>query len=129
VETNPDVCPSCLGGGGGADSCNCVVPAVNFAPLTSLPCSESFPCGVFTWLATTLSIFNVGADAPIIAPHVPAVDLAYTVDLEPFSPYMAMIRTLVSWVLWIGAIWYVGTRLLGFTAGGDVSEAADDAYE
>jgi hypothetical protein len=46
--------------------------------------------------------------------------------LEPFNDYMALIRTMISWALWIGAVWFIGTRMLGFTAGGDLSEAADD---
>jgi GH24 family phage-related lysozyme (muramidase) len=39
---------------------------------------------------------------------------------------MSTIRTLISFALWIGAIWLLASRLLRFDAGGDLTEAADD---
>jgi hypothetical protein len=61
-----------------------------------------------------------------LSTFVPGFSAHYAFDLTYFDTYMATIRTLISFALWVGAIWYVGSALLGFRAGGDVSDAADE---
>lgn len=122
--------PGAPGGGGGGPSCNCPTNALNLDPITSQSYGDSFPFGVFTMAAGIIGAFNVSPDAPSWTFDLSNVHLTegdYAVDLQAFDPYMAIIRTLISWVLWIGAIWWLGTRLLGFKAGGDPQEAVDDA--
>jgi hypothetical protein len=43
--------------------------------------------------------------------------------------YTSIIRTLISWVLWIGAVYWLAVNLLGFRGGGDPSQAADEALD
>jgi hypothetical protein len=42
---------------------------------------------------------------------------------------MAIIRSLISVALWVGAVYFLASRLLGFTAGGDPAAAADEALD
>jgi hypothetical protein len=124
IEVNPHDFPPVDGGAGGG-SCDC--PPIDLTPLTTTHASDKFPFGVFSYFGTVLGWFNV-------TPVPPGFDIAvtavggdhYTGNLAAFSPYMAIVRTLLSWVMWIGAIWFVATRMLGFTSSGDVGEAADD---
>ena len=48
-------------------------------------------------------------------------------DLGFFDTYMSTIRTLLAWLLWIGAVWYVGTSFLGIRGTGDPGGAIDEA--
>ena len=52
----------------------------------------------------------------------------YAVDLEVLDPYMAIIRTILTWCIWIGGLWWFGSRLLGFRETGDPGQAVDDAW-
>lgn len=120
------------GEGGGGGGCNCPTNAVDFGPITEINYGDSFPFGVFVWAADILGVFNVSADAPSwsfdLSDGGVGVDgLAFDIDLEVFDTYMGWIRTLMSWLLWIGALWWFGTRLLGFKNASDPSEAADEA--
>lgn len=111
------------------------IPSVNFSPLTGIDFGNKFPFGVFGWLTTVVGYFNVSPVTPAVdidmsglSTFVPGFAAHYAFDLSYFDSYMGTIRTLMSFALWIGAIWYVGTALLGFRAGGDLTEAADDGF-
>jgi hypothetical protein len=123
--------PDPSAGGGSSDGwCNCPSNTTNFEPLTDVGCSETFPCGIFAMAAGIIGAFNVTPDAPTWTFDLSNAHLSegdFSIDLQAFDPYMSLIRTLISWVLWIGAVWWLGTRLLGFKAGGDPQEAADEA--
>lgn len=114
------------GGGIGPGDCSC--PPPDFTPITGIAYGEVFPFGVVTWAGGTLGAMTATADAPVfdfdfghlgITPH-------YVVDLEVLDTYMARIRTLLSWVMWVGAVWWAGTTMLGFRATGDPGAAVDD---
>jgi hypothetical protein len=118
-----------IGGSAGSGDCDC--PAIDLTPLTQATPSDKFPFGVFTWLGDVLGVFHVSPVAPgfdiDVSASVGGVSMPhYEGDLSAFSGYMNTIRTMISWALWIGAVWFVGSRMLGFNAGGDLSEAADD---
>lgn len=109
------------------------IPAVSLTPLTSLDFGNAFPFGVFGWLSTVYGYFNVPAVAPsfdinLVGLHdfVPGFTAHYSGNLGFFSSYMSGIRAVISFALWVGAIWYIGVTLLGFRGGGDVSDAADE---
>jgi hypothetical protein len=123
-------------GSGGSGTCNC--PPPNFTPLTSLQVGSKFPFGVFAYVTATYAIFNVQPVAPgfdiqshahgSVAGHGSTGDFPgeYKGDLTFLDGYMSTVRLLMSFALWIGALWFVGTRMLGFHMSGDLSEAADD---
>jgi hypothetical protein len=86
----------------------------------------------------SIDAFSASPVAPSIDWTLPNIDMGslgtltlgehYVVDLAPFSAYMSIVRTLISYVLWFGAVWYVGSRLLGIKGGGDPTDAIDEAY-
>jgi len=117
---------------------NCTCPAPDFSPLTDLDYGETFPFGVVTMvdglLGTTLysspdapafdfdfTSFEAGNFGPYNLGH-------YVVDLEVLDDYMAVIRTMIAWVIWIGGLWWFGSRWFGFKGGGDPGEAVDEAW-
>lgn len=106
---------------------------VDFGPLTALDPGCKFPYGFVCYAQEVTGWFNVTPDAPVfnIAITVPALAGGGTlnygpVDLAVIDSYMTVWRTLLSIVLWIGAVYFVATRFLGFQAGGDPGEALDD---
>jgi hypothetical protein len=133
IEANPDTLPEYGDVPGfpaeGAGDCPCPIDSIDFSPLAGISTGTTFPFGVFTFFGDVLDHFNVtpvppGWDFSLGTDAVGHYD--YDWDLSAFSSYMALIRSLISVALWIGAVWLLATRLLGFHAGGDVTEAADD---
>jgi hypothetical protein len=118
-----DWCPAC--------------PDVDFGPLTEADFGGAFPFGVLVWVGDTLGTLTTTADAPAFdfdytetaAGSMGTYNLGhYNVDLEVLDPYMSIIRTILSWCIWIGGIWWFGSRLLGFRETGDPGSAVDDAW-
>jgi hypothetical protein len=120
---------------GGGGTCNC--PAFDFTPLTGLALGSKFPFGVFAYASGIIGEFNVEPHAPDFAFTAPSLGGnatgAYDVNLGSprmvsagFDQYMGWWRTLLSFAMWIGAIYWVGTRLIGFGAAGDPAAAMDD---
>ncbi len=109
-------------------SCDC--PPVDFSPITDADLGGKFPFAVITWVGTWLGALVSDPDAPVFDFTNPTYwgDTHYTVDLEVLDSYMATIRTLLSWCIWVGAVWWFGTRLLGFRHTGDPGAAVDDAW-
>lgn len=108
----------------------------DFSPLTGLSFGTKFPFGLFGWVAGALAVFDVTPEAPSwsFAITIPATSVSsayelgnFDVDLEAFSPYMADVRLVLSFVLWLGAAWYFATALLGLRAPGNPAEAVDEA--
>jgi hypothetical protein len=130
IEQNPDTLPD-YGAvpGSGSDDCPCPIGAIDFSPLSEISTGSTFPFGIFTFFGDILGHFNVTPEAPgwDFTLGTSAVgEYAFNWDLDAFSAYMAIVRSLISVALWIGAVWLLATRLLGFHAGGDLTEAADD---
>lgn len=114
--------------GSGGGSCDC--PALDFSPLSDLDAGDVFPFGVFVYAADILDQFDADPEAPSWAFAMPDLDgheiPDFEIDLDFFSDYMATIRTIISVVLWIGAVWWFATRLLGINMGDNPAEAASD---
>lgn len=107
----------------------------NFGPLLDLDFGDRFPFGLFAWVASILGAFMVSPDAPnwTFDTEIPATSVTpeydldpFTIDLEWLDDYMATFRLLVTFVLWVGAIWYVGSGLLGLRTGSNPADAVDD---
>lgn len=123
--------------GGNPSSC-CPHNSLNFNfPIT---CTSHFPCGLFTWAFGVITIFDVAPAAPDTAAfgsgltvqagsgaHVPSAHPHFDVSMSYFDSYMATIREILSWLMWIGATWFLASKLLGFKATSDVGEAMDEA--
>jgi hypothetical protein len=111
------------------------VPAVNFAPITSLNPGCKFPFGLICWAESVTGWFSVTADAPVFSfdlsgfsTPIGTVSLGtYAVDLNVMDAYMGMMRDLITVALWVGGVFWLARNLLGFGAGGDPAEAADEA--
>jgi hypothetical protein len=126
------------GGGGTINVGDCSCPAPDFSPITGIDYGDKFPFAVVTiadgLFGTTL---YAPADAPswsfdftsFEAGGFGPYDLGtYEVDLEVLDEYAALMRTLISWVIWIGGLWWFGSRLLGFHGTGDPGEVVDEAW-
>lgn len=109
---------------------------IDFSPLQNIQGTCNFPFGVLCWAHDAISAFVAPPEAPEIdwvMPEIntPVADLPmgqhYTVGLSWLDDYMGTIRLMESFVLWFGAIWYVGSRLIGLKGGGDPSDAVDEA--
>jgi hypothetical protein len=126
-----DAVPNPDPGAGGGD-----IPAggLDFTPLTGLEPGCRFPYGFVCYAQEVTGWFSVAAVAPVFDFTIPALhvgstsfggDQHYDVSLDVMSTYMGWIRDLEAVVLWIGAVYLIATRLLGFNAGGDPGEAID----
>jgi hypothetical protein len=129
IDVNPTTAPPIGGttGGGGPDEC-CPANALDFNPLLAISCVDKFPCGLFAYAAGVVAMFNVSPDAP----HFEFENLAgtttdYNVDLELLDPYAATIRTLLTFCMWIGAVWFIAARMLKIESAGDPGAAVDEA--
>lgn len=113
--------------------------AIDFTPITSIDPGCRFPYGFICYAKEVSDWFNVAPQAPSfdftigsttglegeIGQHDFHVDLGDSrVGLDG---YMSLIRDLESIVLWIGGVYFLATRLLGFNAGGDPGEVIDEA--
>jgi hypothetical protein len=105
---------------------------LDLTPLTELDLGEKFPFGVFGWADAFLDLLTTEPVAPGWSFALP--DLAgeempdFSFDLDAFSGYMSTIRTILAWVLWIGAVWYIATSFLGIRGAGDPGGAVEDAF-
>jgi hypothetical protein len=117
-------------GGGGGTCDGYMTAAVDLTPLTQLNFGNKFPFGLFGWFADIIDQIVAAPDAPSWSFDFDwlNIDADYVVDLEAFDPYMERIRTLLSWVMWAGAIWFAATSLLGIRNTGDPGAAVDDAW-
>lgn len=113
------------------------VPGLDFTPVTGIDWGCKFPFGFICYATDVTGWFNVAADAPVFTLAIPAVDVLgtsydcdcdYEVDLSNMDGYMSLIRGLMSVAMWVGAVYFLATRLLGFNAGGDPGEAVDEGF-
>jgi hypothetical protein len=121
--------------GGGSGSCDCTVEPLDFSPLSGITTGDSFPFGFIGFAGDVVGHFDVSPETPEfdfvinggeIGGHAISGGGDYNVSLDVMDTYMGWIRTLLSVILWIGAVYLLATRLLGFGAGGDPGEAADE---
>jgi len=109
-------------------------PSLDFTPVTGLDPGGKFPFGFYCDAQTVTGWFDVTPQAPDFDLTVANPDFLgggylaqhYDVNLDVMDSYMAIWRSILSVVFWIGGVYYVATRLLGFNAGGDVGAAVDD---
>jgi hypothetical protein len=122
-------------GGGSGGGCDCTVAALDFTPLSDITTGDSFPFGFIGFAGDVIGHFDVTPETPEfdfvinggeIGGHAISGGGDYNVSLDVMDTYMGWIRTLLSVILWIGAAYLLATRLLGFGAGGDPGEAADE---
>lgn len=126
-------------GGGVFDSGGCdpwLTASPDFSPLTSLNFGSKFPFGLFSWVGGILGGLSVTPDAPNWDFHIviPATSVSsetdlghFVVDLTYFDDYMSTVRLILTFVLWVGAVWFFATALLGLRAPGNPAEAVDEA--
>jgi hypothetical protein len=103
-------------------------PRIDFTPFHDVSACDKFPIGIFCWAADVIGQFDVAPEAPVFDFHGLAGwgSTHYVVNLDVMDSYMSTLRTLLSWAMWIGAVWWVGANLLGFRAAGDPGEATDE---
>lgn len=111
---------SCAGGG-------ICIPPVNF--------DCQFPFGFICWAQTVTGWFNVSAQAPdfnftipdqTVGGHTYHVGSHYDVNLNVMDDYMTVFRGILSVVIWVGGIYWLAARLLGFHPAGDPGAAIDE---
>jgi hypothetical protein len=134
THNGPDI-PPYIGdpGSPGDPDCPCTVAALDFGPLSGIDTGDSFPFGVFGFVGDVFGPFNVAGDAPVFdftldCPALAGCDTYEfgPVDLDVMDDYMTIVRGLLTVLLWIGAVWLVAVKLLGFKAGGDLTDGVDD---
>jgi hypothetical protein len=101
---------------------------LDFSPLTPVEACTKFPFGVVCWIADQLELlFLQPADAPSVSVTIPAFDAGFAVipaipfafdfgDAKyagVFDTYISVVRSALAFLLWLGGLWFVGTRLLG----------------
>lgn len=110
---------------------------IDFGPLRSLDFGCKFPYGLFCYAKDVTGWFNVTPQAPDfnlalndlkVGGTTFVSGLHYDVNLDVLDSYMATIRTILSVVVWVGAVWMLASRLLGLNAG-DPGEAIDDGLD
>lgn len=125
-------------GGGDINIGSCSCPGPDFGPVTDIDYGDKFPFAAIAsfegLLGTTLF---ASPDAPVFDFDFTSFEAGdfgpynlghYTVDLEVYDDYMAIIRTLISWAIWVGGLWWFGSRWLGFHGTGDPGEVVDEVY-
>ena len=120
-QVPPGYVPVATPGGG------ITVPPLNF--------SCQFPFGFICWAQDVTGWFNVAPQAPdfdfvipdvTVGGHTYHVGSHYDVNLDVMDSYMSVFRSILSVVIWVGGIYWLAVRLLGFHPGGDPGEAIDD---
>jgi hypothetical protein len=101
---------------------------IDFSPLTPDETCTKFPFGVVCWVADQLELmFLQPADPPAMSATIPAFDsgfatipaITFAWDFgDPryegtFDTYISVVRTALAFMLWLGGLWFLGTRLLG----------------
>jgi hypothetical protein len=133
VKTNPPDAPPPNANGGApaplpeSTSNNCC-PRNKLKFDFPVTCNGKFPCGIFSYASSVFLLFNVAPKAPEFKIPVPSIlgGPEYHVDLVFWDAYMAKIRALMTFSMWVGAVWWIGTRLLRFDSTGDPGEAVDE---
>lgn len=112
---------------------------IDFSPITNINFGCKFPFGFICYAQQVTGWFNVDPTAPIFDFNIGTNDSLgsligtheFRVDMGDsrlgMNGYMAILRDLESVVLWIGAVYLIATKLLGFGAAGDPGEAIDEA--
>lgn len=131
VYVNAPSMPPVEGGVGGCEPWLTASP--DLTPLTGLQLGDKFPFGVFTWVGDFLAVFNPAPTAPAFTfpvkyPTDTSGNLStydYEVNLNFWDAYQATIRTVSSWVLWVGAIIYLASSFLKLPFG-NPADAVDE---
>jgi hypothetical protein len=139
LRYNPSTATPVPEAGGGPGVGGTSPPAVDFSPITELDGACSFPFGFICYAKDITEWFDVTEDAPRFTFDIPTVTVLgetygdiygeWSVDLNVMDEYMYVMRLLMSVAMWVGAVYWLATRLLGFNAGGDPGEAVDEAMD
>lgn len=108
--------------------------SIDWTPIQNIDVGTKFPFGAIQYITGFIGWFNVTPQCPGFAIDVPGVGGdhpinspgTYSGNLCFANTYMSWVRTMISVVLWIGAVWFVATRLMKWNWSGDMSDAADD---
>jgi hypothetical protein len=123
----PGAAPKPGGGGIGPGDCSC--PPPDFSAITGLAYGDKFPFGVVSLVTGTLgTTLYAQPDAPTFSFDFDwlGIEPDYVVDLDVLDPYVSAVRTILSWCIWIGGLWWFGSRSFGFKDSGDVGAAVDE---
>lgn len=136
LYVNPTSVPPVDGGstgappGAGGTDCPCSVRGIDLSPLLGMDLGSKFPFGAFSWLQQAVGLFDVTPTAPVIdwPMKAPAAGLDTTmhVDLGWWSPYMATMRTLLTFFMWASAIWFVAAKFLRLDWAGQPADGLDE---
>lgn len=129
VDTSTATPPGGIAPGGGG--CDPWLDAdFDLAPLMGVELGDKFPFGVFVWAEDWLDSVNASPDAPSWSFSTPSLAgqtlPSYDIDLDWADSYMSTFRSIVSWALWVGAVWFLASSMLGLRLGGDPADAVDD---
>jgi hypothetical protein len=135
IRYNPSTAAPAPTEGGSGGGTTTVAPepytpdgGLDFSPLVPDEACEKFPFGVVCWIADQLELlFLQPAEAPNISVTIPAFDAGFAVlpaitfgwdfgDAKydgVFDTYISVVRSALAFLLWLGGLWFVGTRLLG----------------
>jgi hypothetical protein len=126
-NTGPPVAGACDG---------YIVGHFDFEPLRRLDFGDKFPWGFLTFAKTVQGEFTGVPTAPKFEFHFGSGLIGshdYLVDLGDsrfqFDAYMSTIRSILAFVMWVGAVWYLASMFLGFHAAGDPASAVDDGMD
>jgi hypothetical protein len=126
--TNPPDAPLPPVGGDSDDSdCPCPIAEFDFSPLAIEGGCETFPFGVICWFAEQVDALFLGGPVPPAVTFNPGpLDLSPfgTLDLAPlvidaadlpesFNTFITVLRTVLTFVVWLVGLWYAGSHLLG----------------
>lgn len=112
------------------------VPAVTVPSLSASPC-DKFPFGVFCWAETNVhTLLTAPTVCPNVSMTIPAQDagaFGYSYHMAAYSfgwdfctttvfdGYIDTVRTVLAYLVWLGGIFYLGSRLLSIRGAPDTS--------
>jgi hypothetical protein len=119
--------------------CPCPIHSLDFSPLTSIDYGDKFPFGVFPWLLDQLAYLDPEPEGPHIHVTIPSLQagpfqtgaMNYGWDFRDpeghvFDEYIATVRTALTWLLWLGGLFYLAGRLLNLRGAPDTRIDGDD---
>jgi hypothetical protein len=120
------------GAGGGGGSCSC--PPLDLTPITGASLGSKFPFGVFTWITHAIGIFDVEPitpdfNFPFFLGTTSVHDFGeshYHVQLHWWDTYMGAMRDLLTFFMWVAAIWFVAKKFLKVDWAGEPGDGVDE---
>jgi hypothetical protein len=128
----PATTPIPAPGAGGGGSCSC--PPLDLTPITGASVGSKFPFGVFTWITHAIGIFDVEPitpdfNFPFFLGTTSVHDFGeshYHVQLHWWDTYMGAMRDLLTFFMWVAAIWFVAKKFLKVDWAGEPGDGVDE---